>query len=360
MICSKCGTNNSQESQFCTNCGSQLNNSNINQSINVNNTTINNNDQTNNLKTSNKSKFNKKQKIILGSFGLLIIVLLIFAISITGSSGTRTVMIYIVGSNLETDGEIITADLAAIKPENIDLSKTNILLYTGGTKKWHNFISNEDNGIYKLESSGFKKLESQKQYNLGDPDTLANFIKYAYDNYKADKYDLILYNHGGAIDGAIYDDISNDNLSLQDMVNALDKSPFNENNKLDAVLFRTCLNGTIELANIFSPYAKYLIGSEEVSWGSKYSSVLGFLNNVTAKDNGLDFGTKFIESYELQMKAIDPFNSVKHTYSVIDLSKIDKVNKELDNYIKGLDLSKHYADIVKIRTNAYQYGQESP
>ena len=40
MICSKCGTSNSQESQFCTNCGSRLNNSNINQSINGNNTTI--------------------------------------------------------------------------------------------------------------------------------------------------------------------------------------------------------------------------------------------------------------------------------------------------------------------------------
>ena len=360
MICSKCGTNNSQESQFCTNCGNQLNNSNITQSINVNNTTTNNNNQTNNLKTPNKSKFNKKQKIILGSFGVLIIVLLIFAISIAGGSGTRTVMIYIVGSNLETDGEIVTADLNAINPSSIDLSKTNILLYTGGTEKWHNFVSNQDNGIYILQSDGFKKLESQEQYNLGDPSTLSNFIKYAYDNYKADKYDLIFYNHGGAIDGAIYDDISNDNLSLQDMTKALEDSPFNEKNKLDAVLFRTCLNGTIELANIFSPYANYLIGSEEVSWGSKYSSVLGFLNEVTKDDNGHNFGVKFVKSYEKQMSEIDPYNSVKHTYSVIDLSKINKVNKELDNYIKELDLSKNYADIVKIRTNAYQYGQDAP
>ena len=350
MICNKCGKDNIGEAQFCTNCGNNLNQNN-NFQINT---------PANNINTKNKNNYNNKQKIIIGALGILIVVLGIFVLTFGTQGNTRTIMLYIVGSNLETDGEIITADLAAIKPENIDLSKTNILLYTGGTKKWHNFISNEDNGIYKLESSGFKKLESQKQYNLGDPDTLANFIKYAYDNYKADKYDLILYNHGGAIDGAIYDDISNDNLSLQDMVNALDKSPFNENNKLDAVLFRTCLNGTIELANILSPYAKYLIGSEEVSWGSKYSSVLGFLNNVTAKDNGLDFGTKFIESYELQMKAIDPYNSVKHTYSVIDLSKIDKVNKELDNYISGLDLSKNYNNIVKVRTEAYQYGQDSP
>ena len=360
MICSKCGTSNSQESQFCTNCGSRLNNSNINQSINGNNTTINNNSQTNNLNTPNKSKFNKKQKIILGSFCLLIIVLLVFAITITGKSGTRTVMIYIVGSNLETDGEIVTADLNAINPNSIDLSKTNILIYTGGTEKWHNFVSNQDNGIYLLQSDGFKKLESQEQYNLGDPSTLSNFIKYAYDNYKADKYDLIFYNHGGAIDGAIYDDISKDNLSLQDMEKALADSPFNKNNKLDAVLFRTCLNGTIELSNIFSQYADYLIGSEEVSWGSKYSSVLDFLNEVTKDDNGRNFGIKFVKSYEKQMSEIDPYNTIKHTYSVIDLSKIDKVNKELDNYIKELDLSKNYADIVKIRTNAYQYGQDAP
>ena len=346
MICNKCGSSNTIDSQFCSHCGNKLN-----EITNEQMKTINNN-----------QKNDKNKKIIIGILLGVLLILLIIAISLCSnnkSANTRTVMIYVAGNDLESNAEIVTADLAAIKPQNIDLSKTNILLYTGGTKEWHNFVKNDENAIYILKSTGFKKLESQKQYNFGDSETLSNFLKYAYNNYKADKFDLVLYNHGGAIDGAIYDELSGDNLSLQDMTDALNTSPFNENNKLEAVLFRTCLNGTIELANIFSPYAKYLIGSEEVSWGSKYSNVLGFLNNVSESDDGKAFGTKFIESYEQQMTEIDPYGTVTHTYSVIDLSKIDNINKQLDEYISGLDLSKNYNDIVKIRTDAYQYGQEA-
>lgn len=341
MYCNKCGKIIPENSSTCNNCQ----NNNQSQLINTN---------------QQKQQLNKGQKITIIS--LLVVIVLFLSIILLSNgmtSNTRTIMIYVVGSNLETDGEIVSADINAINPSMIDLSKTNILLYTGGTKEWHNFVSNKDNGIYILKSNGFEKIESQQQYSLGAPETLTNFLKYAYTNYKTDKYDLILYDHGGAIDGAIYDDIADDNLSLEDMTTALKNSPFNEKNKLEAVLFRTCLNGTIELANIYSPYANYLIGSEEVSWGSKYTDVLSFLNNVTNNDNGYIFGEKFVKSYEEQMAIIDSYNTIKHTYSIIDLSKIDKVNEALNEYITGIDLSKNYNDIVKIRTMAYQYGNDA-
>ena len=356
MICNKCGKTNEINSKFCSYCGNKLNDT-SNEQIQTENVVAKQNDGNTTAKDNNKTK-----KIIIGILAGVLFILGIIAISLCFgniSGNERTVMIYVAGNDLESNAEIVTADLAAIKPENIDLSKTNVLLYTGGTKEWHNFVKNDENAIYILKPTGFKKVESQKQYDFGAPETLSNFLKYAYDNYKADKYDLVLYNHGGAIDGVIYDELSGDKLSLQDMTDALKTSPFSENNKLEAVLFRTCINGTIELANIFSPYAKYLIGSEEVSWGSKYSNVLGFLNNINEKDSGKEFGTKFIESYEKQMLEIDPFGTVTHTYSVIDLSKMDNINKLLDEYITGIDLSKNYNDIVKIRTNAYQYGQEA-
>lgn len=309
----------------------------------------------------NMYSFSKKQKIIVVSL-LLSIIILLFAIVLKTTlftKNSRTVMIYIVGSNLETDAGIVTADLEAIIPQNINLDRTNILLYTGGTEEWHNFISNEDNGIYLLRSNGFEKLESQKKFNLGDPEILSNFLKYGFENYKADTYDLILYNHGGALDGAIYDDFTGDNLSISDLSKALQDSPFNEENKLETVLFRTCLNGTIELANTFKDYANYLIGSEEVSYGSKYTNVLGFLNDIELQDNGLQYGKKFIQSYDEQMKFLNPENAIVQTYSIIDLSKIARLNKELDEYISSIDLTKSYNDIVKIRSNLYQYGLES-
>ena len=339
MICSKCGKSLDNNPSFCPYCGTKVVT----------------------MPPSNKSQLNKKQKIIILALSLVIIILLgMIALVPGGANGTRTIMIYVVGSNLETDSGIVTADLASIDPNNIDTSKTNVLLYTGGTEKWHNYINNNENGIYILKKSGFQKLESEKQYNLGDPSTLTNFLKYGYTKYKADKYDLILYDHGGAIDGAIYDDISSDHLTLDDMKEALNNSPFNKNNKLEAVLFRTCLNGTIELANVFSPYADYLIGSEEISWGSPYTSVLNFINDLDGKDNGKEFGIKFINAYEEQMKVINFYNDHTYTYSVIDLSKIDKFNQQLDEYVKSIDVTTNYKSISKIRANMYQYGSTDP
>ena len=309
-----------------------------------------------------KSGLSGAQKGIIIGLLLVVVVLLGIVVLFTGGTslhdGSRTIMIYVVGSNLETDSGIVTVDLDSIDPEEIDLSKTNVLLYTGGTEKWHNFVQNDENAIYILQEDGFEKLESQKQLNMGAPDTLADFLNYAVENYKTEKYDLILYNHGGAVDGAIYDDISSDNLSLDDMAEALKSSKFSEKKKLEAVLFRTCLNGTIEVANVFAPYSNYLIGSEETSYGSSYTDVLSFINNLEKSDNGKDFGIKFVDSYQEQMDVLNPKNMVVQTYSVIDLSKIGEINKELDKFIEGIDLEKDYKNISKIRANIFQYGSD--
>ena len=99
--------------------------------------------------------------------------------------------------------------------------------------------------------------------------SVSNFLKYAYDYSKTDEYDLLFWNHGGAIDGSEYDELSNnDNLNLKEMNEALFNSPF-KNKKLEIVIFRTCLNGTVEVNSVFSKYAKYLVASEEITLGAK-------------------------------------------------------------------------------------------
>ncbi len=134
MVCNNCGKEIEAGTKFCPYCGKSF--------------------------VKEKKEFlDKKQKIIVISLLLVVCVMLGLMYFFTGNNGKRTIMIYIVGSNLETDAKIVTADLAGIDPKKIDLSRTNILLYTGGTKKWHNdYISNEDNGVFILKANGFEKL----------------------------------------------------------------------------------------------------------------------------------------------------------------------------------------------------------
>ena len=382
MICSKCNKENVEGSQFCSGCGSPLSVSNA--SVTPVTTTVSVDASiapasvapatqapvvnTQGLYDNNDtSGFSTTQKMVIIILLLLVIVALMLLL-LFGKKGeetkkkddTRTIMIYMEGSNLEYDMGISTVDMESIDPSLVDLEKTNILVYTGGTKEWKNdYVSNKENAIFKLTENGYEKLETYEMLNMGDPDTLSDFINYSYDNYKAGHYNLIIYDHGGAIEGAVYDDFTGDNLSLEDFKKAMEDSPFNEDNKLDAVLFRTCLNGTLEVASIFEPYSEYIIFSEEISYGGNNTNVLSFINNVNVSDEGDAFGVKFVDQYKIQMETLDFFGTMGVTYSVVDLSKVSKIYTELDKFIEGLDVKKNYNDISRVRSLMYQFASSS-
>ena len=140
-------------------------------------------------------KDSKRRLLITG----IIISILIIIASITTSiiviinrSGvSRTIMIYMVGSNLESTGGLASADLNSID-KNID-SNTRVMLIAGGSKKWsNNYISTNETSIYELTSSGFTKVKNQPKQNMGSSETLSSFLNYVYDYSKTDEYDLIL------------------------------------------------------------------------------------------------------------------------------------------------------------------------
>lgn len=356
MYCGKCGTKNEPTNRFCGTCGAAL-------PIKVNE-----------MPVDNKVNVDyKKVTIISGICVVVVVFLMAFVMNIAGGGvvvtdestehlfdgeeHTRTIMIYMVGSNLEEDGAIASSDLSAIDPSKVDLKNINVLVYAGGTKKWHNFISAEENAIYELTESGFEKVKTYSKENMGDPKTLTTFLNYAYEHYPTQRFDLVFYNHGGAISGAVFDDFTGDGLSLTDFDESLKKSKFNGENKLETILFRTCLNGTYEIAQTFKKYAYYLVASEEVTLGSRLAPILGYINDLEATDTPISYGEKFINSYKRMIDALDPFqiNSVP-MYSIINLTKIDEVDQELDEFMKSVKLKDNYSDIVRVRSELYQYG----
>lgn len=343
MFCQECGHKLEKEDKFCNNCGTKITNSKM---------------------EVIKNKINFKY-LIIGLLSVIIILLTIFIVFNNCDNKnnvesllphTRTIMIYLEGSNLESENRIASSDLDSIDPNVMDLENTKLYIYTGGTKLWHNFISNNENAIYEFTENGFNKVKTYPKSNMGDPTNLSTFINYVYDTSKTDYYDLVLYDHGGGIDGAIYDDFTSDNLKVNEFTTALKNTKFNSNNKLETVLFRTCLNGTIEVANAFKDYASYLIASEEVTLGSEYTPVLKYINNIKSTDSAIDYGKHFIDSYKEQIESLASLGENKiQTYSIIDLSKLNKLNEEFDDYIKTVNLSNNFPNIVRIRSGLFQY-----
>ena len=60
------------------------------------------------------------------------------AFAVPAEKRQMTLMIYMIGSDLESKGGAAVSDLWEIASSGADVSAVNVLVYTGGTTKWHN------------------------------------------------------------------------------------------------------------------------------------------------------------------------------------------------------------------------------
>ena len=201
------------------------------------------------------------------------------------SSESTTLMIYMVGSDLEAKSAAGSDDLNEIKDSGIDTGSNNVLIMTGGTPAWHNDVAGKtENTIIKLTSDGYEQETSLTQTSMGEAETLTAFLDYCVENNPSEHYALILWNHGnGPLIGYGKDILfQNDSLTLAEMDAAMQASSFGKDKKLDWVGFDACLMASAELACVWDDYADYLIASQEVepAFGWTYD----FLLNLGKED----------------------------------------------------------------------------
>lgn len=366
MYCSKCGQKLNTDSKFCVNCGA---------SVEKNQFDVHS--KQNNFFCLNKIKDRVKQfginKILVFAIVLVIIVIFIgTTFVILGRNKSRTIMIYMVGADLESKSGLASVDLSYLDYEKTSDNRVNVILMAGGSKNWKNsYVDATETSIYELKESGFVKVDNRSVENMGAADNLSYFLNYGYNNYKTTKYDLLFWDHGAAVNGSEFDEISADHLSLLDMRSALEKSPFNSKNRLEVVSFRTCLNATIEVANVYSEYADYLVASEEVTVGSVFASALSFINNISPEDSAIDYGMRQIGAYKDSVVLLcnnystsksEENYCVDSTYSIIDLKKISNVSESFDSFFNDVsnNLSTSYDDIAKKRAKLDQYCGDEP
>ena len=277
---------------------------------------------------------------------------------------SKTIMVYMVGSDLESEYFAASTDIDEMLTSDFDEDEINLLIYAGGCQDWYNSsIPDGDNSIHLISDGNLTMLDSTDGKNMGDPDTLLSFLDYSYENYPADQYALILWNHGGgALLGYGFDEITGDCLTLEELDTALSKSPFNGENKLEWVGFDACLMATIETANMLSPYANYMIASQESEpgWGWDYD----FLDEIDDLSNGEEIGREIVDSYmdycEETFDAV-PYSYASVTLSVLDLSKAEAAEAALEElYVKanGELTAESYGDYSRIRVSTKEIASQ--
>ena len=343
MTCTNCGSEIASNEKSCHNCGIVINSSKDFQNTQIIKATYFSNlistlrkskDVENNYSHSDGkySNSNKKRKRIILYVAIFIILvaslsLLLFKDKIFYSSkGKRTVMIYMIGSDLESKYLAASRDIDEMTDSSIDYDDVNIIIYTGGTKNWHNeAIPNDKQALFLVKNGKLEKLIEFKSDSMLDYKNLVYLLDYGYNNfdteyYKTDYYDLILWDHGaGPIYGYGYDEYHNtDSMSLIDIKKALDESPFNGVNKLELVGFDACLMSTVEVAHILSDYAEYMVASQEFEPGMGWD--YSFLEKIDSNTSSIDLGKNIINSYYKFYSDKSYINGV--SLSFLKLSKI--------------------------------------
>ena len=309
-----------------------------------------------------------KKKSKIGLFLVLAVFIIAIAVGIifiakkeyrNANMKNRTFMIYMVGSDLESENSMATFDLQDVEKANVDFENTNVVLMVGGSKKWHNYVQTDEIGIYELTKDGFKKKKSLPVDSMGTISSLETFLDYSYDNYPAEKYDLLFWNHGMGALGLELDEIKNDFLDINELSRAFKNSPFAKE-KLEVVIFNNCLAGNYHFANIMSNYAEYMVGSEEIMYVAKIIDRLNFIEDIKVSDNGYDIGKLYVDQSDKSMNKINSYGVRKYdtTMSIIDLSNIDNLDKKINEFFKSVDLNNNYSSIARARMKTHTYSGE--
>lgn len=286
-------------------------------------------------------------------------------------SATYTALVYIVGSDLESGGGAATSDLQEMTQVG-STSNVNVLVETGGASQWQNSqVSNTSVQRWRVASGGLELKGDLGNLNMGDPATLQDFITWGVATYPADKYLLILWDHGGGAIGdpttgatfGVDENNGGDGLSLPELQQALQAAYATTGKKFDVLGFDACLMANLETASAVSPYANYLVASEELEPGSgwDYSSILTAIRSNTAI-SGSALGQVIADSYKAHIQNREPDAAKEITLSVVDLSKVSNVIAGLETLATnaGTDLQTSgqpaWITLAGGRSKAEEYG----
>ncbi len=279
-----------------------------------------------------------------------------------GGADQVTLMVYMCGTDLESKSSMATLDLQEMAAATIS-DQVNILVYTGGCRQWrNNIVSSSVNQIYKVESGGLRCLvQDDGSASMVKPATLTRFIQFCTENYPANRYDLILWDHGGgSLSGYGYDE---KNASAGSMtLSGIDQALKAAGTKFDFIGFDACLMATLETGLMLDNYADYMIASEETEPGVGWYYT-NWVTNLSKNPS--------ISTLELGKNIVDDFVSVcnqkcpgqKTTLSVIDLAELSATApKALTSFASSTSeilSSSDYKTVSDARAGAREFATSS-
>ncbi len=252
-----------------------------------------------------------------------------------GSAPRTTVMVYMVGSDLEGDAPDAAFGSQSIE-QMLQASRSDgleVLLETGGSQLSHGPLGIDWTHVRRYQVSHgelrlLQDLGPDDAVDMARSATLAGFVSWAGRFAPASRSVLILWGHGGGPNGGFgVDDITGHTLSLRGLVSALQAAPA----RLDLLGFWSCQMGSAEVAAALAPYARTLVASEDLMLvpGFNFTALLDFLEH-NPQAGGAAIGRVMTDSY-VDADMPDPI-----TLSVVDLDRMPALVRAMDAFSRAL------------------------
>ena len=180
---------------------------------------------------------------------------------------------------------------------------------------------------YDEYEPGFNYWPSEP--DMGDPETLRDFITWGMAEFPAQRYCLIMKDHGmqdtwrkealpPLRDGMI-DDSNGNTLYTCELLRALDQAGQQSGSELDVVVFDACLYAMAEIAYAIRHNATYMVASEEITFVNGFPYRNGILEAIEARESS----SAALSPDDLCRILIDQFASRNDSRDSQCLSQID-------------------------------------
>jgi hypothetical protein len=210
-------------------------------------------------------------------------------------------------------------------------------------------------------------LSSRSDSDMGKWQTLREFVDWGVTNYPADRYCLVIWNHGagwrtaklGTSRGISYDDATGNHIDTIEMPKAIDLAGLLGNGKKwDVLAFDASLMQMAEVSYEVRDKVQFITGSEESPPGEGYPYQLFLADLASSPDwSGRDFALDIVQ------KTIDGYNqnypgrAPDITQSALDASKIGDIAPAVNDLGKALyNVRLSYSDaIIAARSDSESY-----
>lgn len=203
-------------------------------------------------------------------------------------------------------------------------------------------------------------LQSLGPVNMSDPKTLSDFITWGIKSFPAERYMLVIADHGKGWEGMVEDESHKGWMTVPQLKQALDTAQQATGQKLDVLGFDACQMAAVEVASEIKDNAKFMVASQALEGreGWPYSHILGqgqladirqahlFKSDVEAR-----------QVVDMVVRSAAEHQDVLPTMSAFDLSKMAGLEKSLKAFSAELSASGgSAAQLRELRSKTQAFG----